>query len=497
MYRLVLYYLLALLLAAFALAFFHFFIFTPWALLLSVVYIYVVCLVTNKVFAYAFDVPTNVESFYITAFILALIVSPPLIMVNLGPYLFFAGWVSILAIASKFVLAINKKHIFNPVALAVAITAFTIGKSANWWVGTASMMPFVLLGGILVVRKVRRFDLVFNFLVVSLVGITSFSYLRGSEITSTLIRTILDTPVLFFAFVMLTEPFTTPPTVARQSVYGALVGALFPPAIHIASVYSTPELALLVGNVFSYFVSPKSKLTLTLKEKNEVAGGIYNFVFRPDQKPKFIPGQYMEWTISPQGADLRGNRRYFTIASSPTEEDMLLGVRFYPNPSTFKQKLLALSPGNKIMAGQLAGEFTLPKDPNEKLVFVAGGIGITPFRSIIKYLIDTNEHRDIVLFYSSNTEPEVAYKEIFEEARKKLGIKTVYTLTDTTKIPGYWSGKRGFVNKEMIMGEVPDYRDRKFYISGSHSMVTSFRTILKDMGIKKKQIKTDFFPGLV
>lgn len=151
-------------------------------------------------------------------------------------------------------------------------------------------------------------------------------------------------------------------------------------------------------------------------------------------------------------------------------------------------------PGQKIVASQLAGDFTLPKDPSKKLVFIAGGIGVTPFRSMLKYLIDKNEKRDIVMFYSNRSAADIAYKEIFDEAQARLGIKTVYTITDKNP-PAWWSGRMGYIDGQMIKAEVPDYLQRTFYLSGPHGLVTAFEKTLNDLGVPHSQIKTDFFPG--
>src|SRR5258708_34079548 len=109
----------------------------------------------------------------------------------------------------------------------------------------------------------------------------------------------------------------------------------------------------------------------------------------------------MEWTVGHAHSDTGGNRRYFTLASSPTEKEVHLGVRFYDPSSSFQRAVVELPAGSTIVAGQVAGEFTLPKDPQKKLVFIAGGIGITPFRSMVKYLLDRDEKRAITLFYSN------------------------------------------------------------------------------------------------
>ena len=107
-----------------------------------------------------------------------------------------------------------------------------------------------------------------------------------------------------------------------------------------------------------------------------------------------------------------------------------MGIKFYPQGSSFKKALLSMNEQTTIVAGNLAGDFTLPQDQKTKLVFMAGGIGVTPFRSMIKYCIDKHEERPIVLFYANKVVSEFAYTDIFEDA-KKVGIKTVYALTDT------------------------------------------------------------------
>ncbi len=194
--------------------------------------------------------------------------------------------------------------------------------------------------------------------------------------------------------------------------------------------------------------------------------------------------------------DSRGNRRYFTVSSSPTEKEIKLGIKFYDKASSFKQNLGEMKPGDRLMAGQLSGEFTLPGDKSKKLVFIAGGIGVTPFRSISKYLIDNKESRDAVLFFSSKTPKDIVYRDIFEEAERVSGMKTVYVVNDLAGESNA-NYKVGFVSEEMIKAEIPDYKERMFYISGPRGMIVAFENTLGKMGIPKSNIKTDFFPGFV
>ncbi|MGE5264755.1 MAG: FAD-dependent oxidoreductase, partial [Acidobacteriota bacterium] len=470
LYRLMLYYLIWLLGVAIALSAVGLLSYDPFAVLLSVGILLAVCSITNWIFSKTFHVPANAESTYISALILALIISPLSSLNDVG----FLVWAGIWAMASKYIVAIHHRHIFNPVAFAVALTYLMINQSASWWIGSAPLLPFVLLGGLLVVRKVQRGRLVTGFLVTSVLTILLAEILTGGDWITTLGRTAVYSPLFFFAFVILTEPLTTPATARLQILYGALVGFLFSPEIHLGAFSTTPEIAILVGNIFSYCVSPQKSLILKLVRKVPLTSDIYDFTFAPSQKFAFAPGQYMEWTLGHADPDSRGNRRYFTIASSPTENHLKLGVRFHQNASTFKRALLSLGPQDEIVATHIAGDFVLPSDPKQKCVFIAGGIGITPFRSMIRYLIDTRQPRPIVLFYVNRLAGDLVYLDVFERAKKELGLQTIYVLTDPRGVPALWRGKTGPLTAQIIQTEVPDYQDCSFYVSGPKGMVDTF-----------------------
>ncbi|MGD0879478.1 MAG: RnfABCDGE type electron transport complex subunit D [Anaerolineales bacterium] len=492
MYRLVLYYLIFLLGAAVVLSMAGILKFDVFALLFSISFLIAVSWLVNWVFARTFKVAANVESVYISALILALILTP----IKSFNDLWFLGWAAVLAMASKYILAINRKHIFNPVALAVALTYFIINQSASWWVGNAAMLPFVLVGGILVVRKIGRSDLVLSFLTATVATSLVLSLIGGSNIINDFQRIILLTPLFFFAFLILTEPLTTPPTHRSRIIYGVLVGILFSPQIHFGGFYVTPELAILMGNIYSYLVSPKRRLVLRLKERIRIAPDIYDFVFAHGRNFAFAPGQYMEWTLGHNSPDARGNRRYFTLASAPTEKTLRLGVKFNQESSTFKKALLKMNVGDEIVASQLAGDFTLPENPRQKCVCIAGGVGVTPFRSMIKYLLDMHRPRPITLFYANKTVDDILYKDVFDRAKHELGIQTIYTVTNTQNLPASWTGITGRITHELIKKQLPDYRRCIFYLSGPKGMVDSFKETLEKMHVRRSSIRTDFFSGL-
>ncbi len=491
MYKLLLYYLIALVLIAIGLSAINVLNFNPVAVGMSAAFITAVCWLANQLFGYVFEVATNRESAYLTALILALIITPTPSAHN-ALFLAMAG---IVAMASKYILAIGKNHVFNPAAIAVVLTSFAAHQSASWWIGSSQMLPYVVIGGLLIARKIQRGGMVLVFLGSAALSTIVINLFKHANTIDILQKTALHSSLFFLAFVMLTEPITSPPTKTKQFWYASIVGLLFPPQISIFKIYSTPELTLSIGNIYSYIVSPKLKLLPKLSKKERTGPDTVDFVF-PLKKPiSFEPGQYMEWTLAHNRSDLRGNRRFFTLASSPTENELRVGVKFYKNGSSFKKAMLDMNGSTKLVASQLSGDFTLPQDPSHKLAFIAGGIGITPYRSMIKYLLDKNEQRDIALIYSEKSTSSLAYQELFKEASKRLGAKIVYTLTDKTSVPAGWSNPTGKISEQMIKTQIADYTERLFYISGPQAMVHDTKAMLKNIGVPGRHIKTDFFSG--
>jgi ferredoxin-NADP reductase len=218
---------------------------------------------------------------------------------------------------------------------------------------------------------------------------------------------------------------------------------------------------------------------------------VADYAFTPDRTASFLPGQYMEWTLDHPKVDSRGNRRTFSIASSPTEPNIHMGVKFYEPSSTYKKALSSLKPGGVVYAGPIAGDFVLPADKSEKLVLIAGGIGITPFRSMLKYLLDMREQRDIVLVYAVSDPSEVAYEDVLKAAEAK-GVHVIRLLTAETTPEG-WKGATGRLTGDFIKEHIKDHTERSFYISGPNAMVQGTRDTLRKLNVKK--IKTDYFTG--
>jgi ferredoxin-NADP reductase len=459
----------------------------PWySIVLSAALLVAVCRASNLAIARFLKIPANSESDVITALILCLILSPA-DSINDGLILAAAG---LTAMASKYVLTINRWHIFNPAALGAFISGVLWNHYASWWVGGKFMFPVILIGGFLILRKMQRFQLVSVFFVISL---ALFSWnLLGSQSVGAVGHQVwlwlISTPILFFSDVMLIEPRTSPTQRRNYLPFAVLVAFLY----GYSRLGVSPEQALLIGNVFAYLIEPQRRYLLTLTGKRSEAESIHSFSFKAQKPPKYLPGQYMEWAISDSQADFRGNRRYFTLSSSPTENEVAVTLKIPSPASTFKQRLAQLKPGETVFAAQVSGTFTLPRHRKQKLALIAGGIGVTPFRSMARHLLDTNRQRPIKLLYAASTPTEFAFTSLFKSA-KKLGWETSYLVTGDN-IPD-WQGLQGQLSVNLLKKVFPDYAERTFYISGPYGFVRHVKNELLKMGIKTKKIVSDYFPG--
>lgn len=235
---------------------------------------------------------------------------------------------------------------------------------------------------------------------------------------------------------------------------------------------------------------------LILNKKERFTESIYGFWFNANGGTiNFNPGQFLDWRLDHKDPDSRGVQRFFTVASSLTERDILLTTKIIKNSSTFKKSLKKLQAGDKIMVEGPYGEFILPEKKEKKIVFIAGGIGITPFRSMIKHLLDIKEKRDIVLFYGVNSTEEIVFGNLFSQVEKDLGIETIYVVKDENSTSKDWQGETGYIDADIIRRHVGNTNDFIFYISGPEPMVHGISDMLIKAGIKQKQLKYDYFPG--
>lgn len=460
----------------------------PGTMLMSLVAILLPAYVVDRGFGRLFNVPTNKETWLITGLILFLLIRPA----HTADTLLVLGVAGAVSSASKFLIARMGKHVFNPAAFAAAFLSLWGFWPVTWWIGSSLFWPFTLLLGLAIVRKMRRLPLFITFVGVSII-VQAIMLLHGHHAFAIgMKQALVASPLIFLSTIMLTEPATMPPRRNLQIIFAALVAVLYTTGWQVGRFIIYPEVALLLGNIFAYVVSPKFRLRLELIEIQRVSDWVYHYVFKPEFSFAHLPGQYMEWTLDRVPFDGRGNRRTFTLASSPTEETVQVGLKYYEPASTYKATFHDLQPGDIVYASQLAGNFTLAGNEAKKLAFVAGGIGITPFRSMIKYLTDTHASSDIVLLYLVSSPEELAYIDTFKAATT-IGVRTLPIVTDpAVHTPGATTAQ---LSPELIRQAIPDYQERIFYISGPNKMVDASKSMLRGMDIARTHIKTDHFSG--
>lgn len=230
-------------------------------------------------------------------------------------------------------------------------------------------------------------------------------------------------------------------------------------------------------------------------KKEEVAHNTYTFYFDRSQNSfDYIPGQYLYMTLPHNNPDERGTSRYFTIASSPREKKYLM-ITTKLIRSTFKETLHRLKPKDEVQFFGPMGWFLLPKDEQVEKVFLAGGIGITPFHSLLHTVVDEQLATPMTLFASFRKREDVLFYDSLQEIeRKNKQIRVIYTLTQEKSFPE-WKGETGRISQELVTKYISDLHKKVFYIVGAPRMVAETRAMLLKAGIPDEQIQVEDFTG--
>lgn len=458
-------------------------------IVLSVLVLVASTLVTHYLLVALTKAPANAASSIITALILFLIFTPSGDLAGLGTL----ALIGVVGVLGKYIIRYRNVHLVNPVALTAVLFAFTGLAYASWWVGSVYLNLFVLLGGILVTLKIRRMPMVLAGVLASITMAIVFAVLRGDTGDAFLSSLLFASPLWFFMTIMVTEPLSTPARRNMQIFYGIFIGALSQIPLAFGPFFNSPELTLVIANLLLWPLSLRGRLTLTLKSVKDVAQNTREYIFKPSFPMEFMPGQYLEWALPHQSPDGRGSRRYFTIASSPLKKTVRLVVRHSEAGSTYKENLAQLKSGGVLHAAQLAGDFLLPENVTDyKYVFVAGGIGVTPFVSMVEDCLIKHQAIDAHLLYCNNEIDDIAYAELFSKAQS-LGLQTTHVLN---RPPTDWLGESGYLTPEMVRRLVSDVQSRIIYLSGPPGMVSSYEKLFEQLGVPRNNIKTDYFPGL-
>ncbi|MEI7690881.1 MAG: FAD-dependent oxidoreductase [bacterium] len=218
-------------------------------------------------------------------------------------------------------------------------------------------------------------------------------------------------------------------------------------------------------------------MKFVLIEKSLLGGDVVSFVFEPERKISWKPGQFMHYVINHENPDDRGIERWFTISSAPFERVITITTRIFPESSSFKRALYNMQIGEHVEADGPMGKFVL-KEPKANNIFIAGGIGITPFRSILAqaFYNKTKITGNLLYLSKDNFFP---FKDNLDEMSPSLGLDIHYLDDIPVDFLRELSSKKSTIS----------------YISGPESMVGYFQKLLNPLGYEEEHILTDFFPG--
>lgn len=204
---------------------------------------------------------------------------------------------------------------------------------------------------------------------------------------------------------------------------------------------------------------------------------------------QYTAGQFIELTLKHPRPDSHGIKHWFTLSSSPTDKFISITTKLaVKDGSSFKKALRHLQYGHELTMSAPMGDFVLPKLIQTPLTFVAGGMGITPYHSILSWLAETGEKRPIKLIYAVRSEDEI----IFQDTFVKAGIQPTIIVSEPSAA---WGGERGRLSAELILGLGKPTDDSLIYVSGPEPMVEILQKDLKKAGIRQHQLVLDSFPG--
>lgn len=232
-----------------------------------------------------------------------------------------------------------------------------------------------------------------------------------------------------------------------------------------------------------------------LIESKQIAAGTGEFTFELQDPFTFEAGQTCDITIaSPRYSDDKGASRTFSIASSPAELPRLL-VATRLTGSAFKRTLLEAPPGFEVELEGPYGSFVLHKNAAKPAVFFAGGIGITPFRSIVKDATERRLPHHMTLFYSNRTAGSTAFLQELEASQKaNPNFRLIATITEPLT-EEQWAHSTGLMNAAFIKPHADDWARAIHYLAGPSAFVNAMRSALDELGTDPDNLRTEEFPG--
>lgn len=231
---------------------------------------------------------------------------------------------------------------------------------------------------------------------------------------------------------------------------------------------------------------------LSLVERKTVANHTLELQFEKPEGFQYVAGQYGGFTlINPPHTDQGGNTRRFSLVSSPEEPRLAIVTRI--QASAYKKNLEQLTIGSSIKFAGPTGNFILHADKNTPTIFIAGGIGIAPFYSMIKSALSQGDTREMILFYGNQTLADTAYyDDLIALANIHPNFKCITTLA---KPEAAWAGAVGFITDELIVKQAPQWEQSMIYVCGGPKMVEAMQAMLRELGASDDRVKVEDFPG--
>lgn len=234
---------------------------------------------------------------------------------------------------------------------------------------------------------------------------------------------------------------------------------------------------------------------VVLKERKTLCADTMAFYLNKPDDFEFEAGQFVNFTLLDSAhSDLRGSTRALSIASAPHERNLMVAMRM--RATAFKRGLNSLPIGTEVLLQGPYGWMTLPKSGNRPVVLLAGGIGITPFRSLVWQAAESLSPRKILLFYSVRVPEEAAFLEELQEMEHyNERYKLICTVTQPQKTRTPWQEETGRISIDMLSKWIPDLSAPIYYIAGPPGMVAGARKTLVDAGISEQDIRAEEFAG--
>jgi ferredoxin-NADP reductase len=232
-----------------------------------------------------------------------------------------------------------------------------------------------------------------------------------------------------------------------------------------------------------------------LLRREEVAEGTMAFHFEKPSGFNFKPGQSADVTLNnPPETDAEGNIRTFSIASPPFENELVFATRM--RDTAFKRSLKTVPIATEVKIAPAAGSFTLHKNPAKPAVFLAGGIGITPFLSIVRQADRDRLSQALYLFYSNRRPEDAAFLSTLQALEKtNPNFRLICTMTEMAKSKKEWKGETGFIIKEMLLKYLSRLQGPIYYTAGPPALVTAMREMLTASSVDEDDIRSEEFAG--